>query len=354
MTKQSNNLLESMSLMDMISDQPGAETEEKSTIEGVDGDVEDLTIEKPAAPVEAAQADEPAEPIEGAADQAADEPPDSIIGNLIQQFGITLEEGEAYEDTEDGLINFTKKAAEHMAVQNLEQFFEKLPDVKQYMEYRMNDGDPAKYFQSQTQTDYSSVELKETDINTQKTVLTELFKRQGYDKADIDETLTDYEETGILYKQSKKAQTKLSGLVSAEKQLVLAEAQTSAANAEKKNTEYWENIQGTIDKGELKGIQIPVTEKKKFFDWMNKPIDKQGNTARALQRKDMDMQTLLALEFMFYKKLDLGGLVTAKAKTIQAQTLQERLKTDSPGVRMGKSKSTPATRVKLPNTSEIF
>lgn len=87
---------------------------------------------------------------------------------------------------------------------------------------------------------------------------------------------------------------------------------------------------------------------------MNKPIDKQGTTARALQRKDMDTETLLALEYMFYKKLDLGGLVTTKAKTIQAQSLRDRLNTSSAGSRMGSSKTKPTRQAQLPSAQSLF
>jgi len=351
------NLFDKMSFMDIISEgKPGgspapAEEEDDSTT------VESIEDNKPAPPKNEDLDPEPEE-AEEEEEQEGSEPDapasDGLIGTLAQSFGITLEEGESYEETEEGLISFTKKAAEHMAMQNLEELFEKLPDVQAYMEYRMNGGDAGKYMAAQSQTDYTALELKEDDVRSQKTILVELMSRQGYDQNEIDETLQDYEDTGILYKQSKKAQSKLSSLVKTERESIV---QAQAREAEKRgaeNTAYWNRIQETVEKGELKGIKIPETEKKKFYDWMNKPIDKQGTTARALQRKDMDTETLLALEYMFYKKLDLGGLVTTKAKTIQAQSLRDRLNTSSAGSRMGSSKTKPTRQAQLPSAQSLF
>jgi len=359
MTTKAENLLDKMSFMDMITEGDNLPPAKPSGDDGIDDPerIDDLD-DKPIPPVK--PADKPKDttkPVEDEVEddtQADDEPGEGLIGTMAKTFGINFEEGETYEDTEDGLISFTKKAAEQMAMQNLEELFEKLPDVQEYLQYRMDGGDPSKYHTAQAQTDYVSAELKEDDVRTQKAVLSDLLKRQGYDKAEIDETLQDYEDTGILFKQSKKAQTKLSTLVESERAQVVQSQAKAAAEREKENVAYWSTIQKTIESGELKGIKIPETEKKKFYDWINKPVDKQGNTARAVARKEMDTQTVLALEYMFYKNLDLGSLVTAKAKTIQAQTLRDKLNTGSTGNRMGKSVTKPTRQVQLPSTESIF
>lgn len=275
----------------------------------------------PVDPILAEKVDEDKDSKETGDSEDVDEP--TVIFNLATSLGYTFEEGEKYEDNEAGLIAFTTKAAEKKAGEQLLEFFGQMPDVEEYARFRINGGDPSKYFEaigSQT-----PVELTEENAETQRFVMTKFLTKQGYETAEISEMITDYEDTGLLFKNAKMAQNKLVKLDASDKQRVI-EAQQKIKDKEiAENRELWNNIETTVTEGVIKGIKIPDTEKKKFFEWMSKPIDKQGRSQRDVAREKLDTETMVALEYLQFKNFDLGNLVKAKANTLQAKELRERL-----------------------------
>ncbi len=287
-------------------------------------------------------------------DEEDEDSEDSVIAELTKHLGIELPEGEKFEDSVEGLKKFMETASEQIAYAQLQSVFEAVPDVQEYMNYRLNGGDPEQYLSAVKSTDYSSVEIKEENVSVQKQVIREDLKRQGFEDEEINEVLEDYEETGLLYKHSQKSQKRLVNQDKKRKEQMLEEQKAAAEEQRKKNAETWQKVQDTIQKGELQGVVIPKTERRKFFDWMSKPIDQQGNTARSKARGEMDMDTMLALEYLLYKKMNLNDLVTRKANTQNAQSLKDRLKTNGTSKRLPNSRTKAQRSTKLPDLKDLF
>jgi len=296
---------------------------------------------------------EVAEEQEAEIGEPTDEP--TVIANLATSFGYQFEEGEEYPDDEDGLKSFVPKVAEKMASAQLLEFFQQFPDVEEYTRYRINGGDPDKYREAVAGAGIEKVTLTEEDEATQKTMLNKYLVKQGYEAAEIEEIITDYSNTGLLFKQAKNAQTKLAKMSEKEHAAIVANQQKAKDQEVAETREFWGKIENTVTTGVIKGIQIPDSEKKKFFDWMAKPADKQGRSQRDLTREKMDVETMIAMEYLLYKNFDLGKLITAKAQTIQARSLRAGLGGSTTGKKLSGSGSQPVKMpVKLPGINEIF
>lgn len=302
-------------------------------------------------PVDPADPDEPGDP--GDSDEDQDEK--TMFQVLQERLGFEIE-GEFQEDY-DGLVEFTKKTAEKMLEAELGELFTAMPDVAEYMSYRQNGGDPAKFFQKAvTQVDFDTLELKEDDDATNSMVVAELLKKQGFTPEEIRETLEDYKDTGILYKQATKARPKLAKAQVEEKQAVLQAQAQERKQAEEQARKQWEEIQSTINSGVVQGFVIPEADKKSFFEWMAKPVDQSGRTQRHLAREKMSNEQMLAMEYLFYKGFDLNKLVQNTKNTQQANNLRNKLQKSTSGasVRMKSGAQTSARGVKLPGLNELF
>jgi hypothetical protein len=279
----------------------------------------------------------------------ADEP--RIITSIAESLGYTFEEGEEYPDDEDGLKSFVTKATEKMAGAQLLEFFGQFPEVEEFARYRINGGDPAKYFEAVSGGTIEKVVLKEDDEATQRAVVNKFLVKQGFEEAEITEMIDDYANTGLLFKQAKSAQTKLTKYSEAEHQRVIADTQKLKDKEMEDTRKLWNDVETTITTGVIRGIQVPEAEKKKFFEWMAKPVDKQGRSAREIAREKMDTESIVALEYLLYKNFDLGKLVMAKANTLQAKELRERLAGSTSSKKLSGTGTAPARK---PDTLPSF
>lgn len=279
----------------------------------------------------------------------------SMFQVLQERLGFEIE-GEFQEDY-DGLVEFTKKSAEKLMEAELQELFTAMPDVAEYMAYRQNGGNPETFFKNAVnQVNYETLEIKEDDDATNSLVVGELLRRQGFTPEEIKETLEDYKDTGILYKQATKAKPKLAKAQADEKNAELSRVENERKAREAEAVRQWQDIQQTINSGVVQGFVIPEADKRAFFDWMAKPADQSGRTQRQLAREQMSNEQMLAMEYLFYKGFDLNKLVQNTKTTKQAVNLRNKLQQSTSGasVRMKSGAQTSARGVKLPGLNEIF
>ena len=279
---------------------------------------------------------------------------ESIINELQAKLGYELD-GE-FDESIDGLLDFTKATAEKMAQEQMQNVFGAFPDVQEYLNYRANGGDPKKYFQTASpERDFSSMEVNEGDVVTQKQIVGAFLESQGFDQSEIKETLEDYEDAGILERHAKKALTRLQTKQAQEKKSLIERQQQQAQTQAQENERMWQEISGIVQQGSLKGLTVPERDKKRFFDWMASPIDQQGNSQRAVDRANLDQETLLALEYIVYKGFDLSKLIANNNTTQQARSLRSKLsKGTSSNSRMKNSKPGYTKAQKLPDLKDLL
>lgn len=286
----------------------------------------------------------------------ADSVETSLVEEIQQKLGYDLGPDLELEDSVDGIVSLTKATAEKMAQEQQEAVFGAFPDVKQYLQYRMNGGDPQEYFKAASaEVDYLTMSITSEDTLTQKRVVGMYLQAQGFEDSEITETLEDYEDAGILERHAKKALTRMQTEQSGLREKLLKQQEELAQKQSDENEKTWTGIQETISNGSLRGISVPERDKKRFFDWMAVPVDRQGNSQRSLDRERMDQETMLALEYLVYKGLDLSKLVSNTATTQKAQSLRSKLSQGgSTTSRMKSSRSGQTKATSIPDLNDLI
>lgn len=268
---------------------------------------------------------------------------ESVLEEIRKHFGYEIE-GDFSEDI-DGLKSYTTEVARKMALDEFQGVFEAYPDVAEYMQYRMNNGDPTKFFEVNNEPDYSNIELSDDNESQAKEVVRAFFKKQGFTDDEIKDTIEDYEDTGILAKQAKKVLPKLKAMHEGDKQRLIEERELQKQKEVEEAKQYWTNVQSTINSGNIKNIAVPEADKKKFFEWLAVPKD--GNKSqRDIERETMNVEDVLALEYLMYKKLDISKLSVSRQNTKDAEKLKSLFKSKGNALKGSGSNYNPKTSVK--------
>lgn len=262
------------------------------------------------------------ENIEKDVEKDTEENSNSIIEEIKNHFGYDIEE-EFSEDI-DGLKALTSEIIKRGTLNEFQQVFDAYPDVAEYMQFRLNGGDPEKFLSLNKNVDYLNIQLDEDNLNQSKEIISEFFRKQGFTDEDINDTILDYEDTGILVKQAKKILPKLQELSIKEKQIILEQQEEQRRKEKEEAEKYWNNIKSTINSGKIKNIAIPESDKKRFFEWMALPKEK-NKSQRDIDRENMSIDDMLALEYLFYKKIDISKLAIAKQNTQETERLKNLL-----------------------------
>tara|TARA_R100001440_G_scaffold8418_6_gene16108 strand:+ start:6623 stop:7747 length:1125 start_codon:yes stop_codon:yes gene_type:complete len=298
------------------------ETQEESVPE------QETTDEETVEEVKEEQTEEAEQPVaENTESDETDSEP-SIVSTLIERLGYDIQ-GE-FSDDYDGIVGVTKEAATKMAEEQFQQVFSAFPDIQEYLNYRVSGGDPDKYFEvAAKEIDFSKLEVNEKDVGMQRKILETFLTSQGYEPEEVTDTIQDYEDAKILYKNAGRAVKKLAVAQANAKETLLKQQQEEAKVVAQQTKETWNNINQIVNKGKLKDFTIPEADKKKFYNWMSVPVDQQGRSQRIIDREKLDQESILAMEYLMYKGLDLSKLINTKATTRQAVNLKAKLKANS-------------------------
>lgn len=294
------------------------------------------------------------EPVAEAAPAAEVEAePASMFATLGAKLGYEVE-GDFAEDY-DGLAEYTTAVGQQIANEQLEKIFASMPDVKEYYEYRANNGDPLKYFEAQqAEMDYHNVDIQNEAI--QKRVLIDGMRQQGFGDEDIARMVESYEDAGILADNANIYLRQLQANQGQRKQQLLAQQEQEAQQQRAAAEEYWNSVQSTINQGNLKGMQIPTRQRGKFYEWMTTPVNEQGVTQRDLDRQNIDQETALAVEYLLYQGFDLKKLASNAASTQKVSALKSKLTAaPSAGSRMkSRTKSGTTKANTIPSLKDLL
>lgn len=262
----------------------------------------------------------------------------NFIKSIADKLGIELGEDEEFEDSEDGLIQFTQRAAEEFADAKLNGWLEALPPVaSNFFDYLQMLGEDAtedkvkSFFTTvNPEIDYKSVDLTNEDI--QKSVMRTFYRKMDYSDEEIKEAIDDLEIAGTLSKQAKTASTKLAAIQ--EKEMAgLLEEERQANMAKKQNTQrFFSNVKQVIDNGKVNNFSIPVSEKKAIFDY-----DVQGAFMKDLNEILKDPSKRVELAIAVKNKFNLNKYVSAAAQTQKANGLRDKLKSGTSKLKGGNS-----------------
>tara|TARA_R110000744_G_scaffold5036_4_gene17758 strand:+ start:4980 stop:6095 length:1116 start_codon:yes stop_codon:yes gene_type:complete len=340
MSKESNLDLSKISVSELLDDQqiPSTETTEE-TSEDVDtetskaDETSEETTEETSVDIQEddTEAPEPNEDLQAAdtLETETEESEASIISTLKERLGYEIE-GD-FEDDYDGIAGLTKAMAEKIAEEQFRSVFQSFPDIQEYLNYRVSGGDPDKFFKvAAKEIDFGKLALNKEDKGMQRKVVESFMQMQGFEAEEITEAIQDYEDAGILLKNSERAVKKLAAHQVKQKESLVQEQQQQAQETAKQTQETWGQIGSIINKGRLRDFTIPESDKKRFYNWMATPIDNNGRSQRLIDREKLDQESILAMEYLMYKGLDISKLVSAKVNTKQAASLKSKLKSGNP------------------------
>jgi len=343
MSKEDNLDLSKISVSALLDDQPApaaetteetpetVETETPTTDETVEETAEETSEEiqedDTEAPAPNDDLQEAADALE--ADTETEETEVSIISTLKERLGYDVE-GE-FEDDYDGIAGLTKAMAEKIAEEQFASVFQSFPDIQEYLNYRVSGGDPDKFFKvAAKEIDFGKLQLSKEDKGMQRKVVENFMQMQGFEPEEISETIQDYEDAGLLLKNSERAVKKLAAHQIKEKESLVKKQQEQAQENARQTQETWGQIGTIINKGRLRDFTIPESDKKRFYSWMATPVDNKGRSQRLIDREKLDQESILAMEYLMYKGLDISKLVSAKVNTKQAASLKAKLKSSKP------------------------
>ena len=312
-------------------------------------ELEDIDDQEEELEEEIEEEDEQEEEVEEESDKQEVESTEesTVVSEILDSLGY---EGE-YEDTAEGLTAMTKDIASQMADERIDEVLEKFPLVKKHMEYVLAGGESQKFMKAFDPTlDYNQMEIAEDDARSQKAILTDYFNQKGHDGDFIKEMLEDYEDSGKLFKKAEAAKQAL-GKVQAQEKEQLVERQRAELQAQQeKQMEFWNGVQETIKESkEFAGLQVPEREKTKFFNYLSKPVTKEGYTQRDLDHSEAEMDVKLAIDYLMYKGFNLENIINKKAKTTATKTLRQKIAQNEETVKSARKRSTRKKSFDLDN-----
>lgn len=251
-----------------------------------------------------------------------DESGEGTYESLNKLLGYEVE-GE-FDESVEGIADYTKAVATKIAQEELKDLFSTFPDVKEYLEYRLNNGSPDKYFESKFgESDYSKyTNITESDETTQEVIVRKYLAQQNFTDEEINETIRDYKDTGLLYKTAKKAADKLVASQKTRKEELIMQQAERAREEEAKRTEVIGEITDVVEKGKLKNLVIPEKDRKEFKSWLLNP-DAKGQTKRQATMSKLSMQEKLELEYLVFKGFNLNDLVKTEVTKTRIDFLKK-------------------------------
>lgn len=266
----------------------------------------------------------------------------TFIQQLQTTFGYDELAEEEFEDSEEGLVAFTQKASEIMMQRSLKQLFEADPLLQKHFEFKQQGGDSQKFIDIfYPKNDWSKVTLEEEvdedsgDTSTHEAVLKADLLERNFTEEEATEMIKDLKVAGTVAARAKVSLANLQARQAEKQEQLIEQQKQKVIEGQKKAQESWKEINNTI-KGakELAGLPIKEAEKSSFYEYLSKPVTKEGQTQRQLDLAKLDLNKSLALDFLLFKGFDISKLVQTKAKSQQAASLRDRLK----GGKMGSTK----------------
>jgi len=252
--------------------------------------------------------------------------------SLFEELGAELGmdeaiDGEEYDETVDGFVEFTEDAVQTAMQNQWNEVFEQYPDVQQYVQYRMQGGDPEEYQETVFDTTWENQTISEDDTQQQKEVIRENLS-DDFEEEEIEEFIDEYEAAGTLNTEAKKSLRQLQREEERQKEQLIQQQEEEATRQQEQVQEFWNDVQSTIEeRDEFHGIPVPEGEKDDFFSFMAEDVtDGQGLSRRDQMVQEMDMEDRIAVDLILYYDFDLDKLAELKAKTKNAESLRDRLK----------------------------
>ena len=194
-----------------------------------------------------------------------DDAPVSIYQSMIDKAGISLddrvrEEILATEETDEGFVNVANTIAEQVVNQRFNGLMEQYPHTAAMLQYEMLGGNPMDYLQNQFPlVNYSEVEITEENVDTQKAIVADGLRLQGYEEEEITSQLAEYESAGILKTTAERNLKTLDRHQKKQQADFKAQQEAKQAAFEKEQKEVYDKTIGLIDGNKIELLPLALS-----------------------------------------------------------------------------------------------
>jgi hypothetical protein len=232
-------------------------------------------------------------------DNEGEEP--SILSTFTDMGLIDLNEEELDSDEERDLEWFASKALQKVnkgIEEGVEEYKDSLPEAIKALLDDYEEGVPiGAMLQGEKEVfDVASIseEKLEGSESLQKRMIAELLTLQGESREDIEDRLTDYEDSGLLEKYAKRSQGKLVNFKAHQKQESIKAAKAQEIERRETYNTWLTDLKTDIDKRDeiIPGVILNDKQKKELYNGITKQ-DRNGKNAVAKYREanpDFDLQ----------------------------------------------------------------
>lgn len=276
----------------------------------------------------------PEETVEETVEEVAEDivEDESEIGDIMQALvsddvlDIGEDEDREVEFSKEGLKELIEETVAKKSESAISTFKEELGDnAKGLLEVLEKGGTVDDYINMSNQVDFNQVSLDDGKgnqlVQNQKYLVEDWMKVQGYTKDEIEDSIGDYADSGILRKQASIAKKKLAAWQEEENKGLLEQKQQSQKEEEAQQVAEAEEFEKAVTSTrEIAGFAISESKAKKLHDFITK-VDKEGASefAKADTPENRLLYAYFAMEGFDKEKL------SKEIKTTQAKTLRRKL-----------------------------
>ena len=259
--------------------------------------------------------------------QASYNPVNNAKNFIEQELGINFvdEEGKPiqFDNSAEGVQQFAKEVALRSRVNAVEAFLNQNPTTKDFFFHVANGGKVEDY--TANTVDYTSIDVTSLSTEEKMNYIKQSYDKQGVKNAGTILNLLKNASAEAVTEAAADALLALNDLDAADKK-AREDAYTAAQLAETKRVEdYWNNVKSVIDKGNLKNLQIPATERNDFFKYIAEPINANGETREMVDANKEDPTFGLLVSYVRYKGGDISKFIQSSAQVNRLEQLKQRV-----------------------------
>lgn len=230
------------------------------------------------------------------------------------------EDLEGIELSEDlGTVNkLAELGANKLAEKKFMDFMNSHPDIQKAVAYIQANGSLQGIEEQTVYPDYSKADL--TQEANQVKVYRDYLTAKGIEGEEAEDMITLAKDKGQLETKSKTAQQALVDYYSQLEQETTAKNAKTVQARQAEVAELKTQVSKAIDAGKILGLNLDAKERKAFQDYLLKPVDKQGRTAKEIyDETELSLEQELYLEYLKYKKFEsVTPKVDKKVKTLKS------------------------------------
>lgn len=230
-----------------------------------------------------------------------DAPEETVLDFVKKSFGYEIE-GE-FEDTQEGLLDYMQKVVPKAAEEKVKEIFESFPEVGNLYQHLAQGYSLDSFVKSIQQPEFAEIELAEDNVRAQKEVIRSYGKLRGLSEEDTEDLIDAAESKDQLYTRAQAYQAKIKEFHQQEIEQRKLEEKAAYDKQQQEFQQTVKQAQEIITKGKILNQTIPVVEQKRFFDYLFKPVTKDGFTQADLASQELDINQRLYLSYLTFKGL---------------------------------------------------